>query len=292
MRFLTSEDIRTIATSLGGARKCGNGYACRCPAHNGGDSNLSISLSKDGKLLLHCFSHGCGFKDILKAIQDRGFLRSTCKNESYKPIIRKQKTPLINYVTAQKIWNECLPAEDTVVERYLSLRGYTGNIPWFLRYHQSLYHKETRAHYRSMVAAINKWPSNAVIGVHRTYLKHDGRDKAEIKHNKKMLGSASGGAVRLSNPGRTLVLAEGIETALSLFLSMGIPTWATLSTSGMINVIVPPVEMTPKIIIAADSDKAGMAAANKLALRLLAEGYNVSIAMPPEGKDFNDMLEE
>jgi hypothetical protein len=292
MRFLTQDDIRAIATNLGGARKCGNGYACRCPAHNGGDSNLSVSLTKDGKLLLHCFSHGCTFKDILKAIQDRGFLRSHLLGGSDKILLKTQKIPLTGHSTVKEIWSGCLPSEGTVVEQYLSLRGYSDSIPWSLRYHPSLYHKETRAHYRGMVAAITKWPNNDIIGIHRTYLKHDGRDKATIKHNKKMLGSASGGGVRLSNPGRTLVLAEGIETALSLFLAMGVPTWATLSTSGMINVIVPPVEMTPKIIIAADADEPGMAAANKLALRLLAEGYNVSIAMPPEGKDFNDMLGE
>lgn len=90
--------------------------------------------------------------------------------------------------------------------------------------------------------------------------------------------------------GPKLVIAEGIETALSVYVATGLPTWAALSTSGMLNVKVPPLEITQKIIIAADGDKAGENAAYKTADKLINESYQVSIALAPQAKDFNDLL--
>jgi len=105
-----------------------------------------------------------------------------------------------------------------------------------------------------------------------------------------MFGLTKGGAVRLSPPGSKLILAEGIETALSCFYATNIPTWSCLSTSGMVDVIVPSLEITSEIIICADGDGAGQKAANKLAERLHGSGYCVRIAPSPPDQDFNDIL--
>jgi phage/plasmid primase-like uncharacterized protein len=143
-----------------------------------------------------------------------------------------------------------------------------------------------------MVAAVTTWPDKTIIGLHRTYLQQDGSGKADITPNKMMLGNTKGGAVRLTPPGKRLVIAEGIETAFSVYLSTELPTWAALSSSGLLNVKVPALDITQEIIIAADADKAGIGAADKLKARLLVDGYKVSIATPPEGMDFNDLLRE
>lgn len=59
----------------------------------------------------------------------------------------------------------------------------------------------------------------------------------------------------------------------------------------MIKIVVPPANRFQQIIIAADSDSAGMNAAKLLATRLLGSGYKVKIAKPPsDGTDFNDLL--
>jgi DNA primase len=64
-------------------------------------------------------------------------------------------------------------------------------------------------------------------------------------------------------------------------------------SKGMVSVEVPPLDVINEIIIAADNDKAGIDAANKLAERLLKQGYKVKIAIPPKaGTDFNDVLLE
>ena len=56
----------------------------------------------------------------------------------------------------------------------------------------------------------------AGFALHRTYLMQDGSGKAQVEPPKAMLGNVSGGAVRLAKASGPLVVAEGIETALSL----------------------------------------------------------------------------
>ena len=68
----------------------------------------------------------------------------------------------------------------------------------------------------------------------------------------------------------------------------GLPVWATLSTSGLRTVILPPEVKT--VIIAADADGPGEKAAQEAAQRFIAEGRTVKIARPPRGMDFNDLL--
>ena len=86
------------------------------------------------------------------------------------------------------------------------------------------------------------------------------------------------------------MLTEGIETALSVYLSTNIPTWACLSAGGLLSIEVPPLSIAQEIIIAADADRTGIEAANKLANQLFSSGYRVHLSVPPEGMDFNDLL--
>lgn len=208
-----------------------------------------------------------------------------------------------------KIWAKCVWSGNSPVEDYLKSSGFTSTIPYSIKYHPRLYHSPTQDYYPAMVASVARWSDGASLGLHRTYLQKYGKNnrldnnnkddvgvtKAKISPNKMMLGSSKGGAVMLSNLQRDepLIIAEGIETALSVYAATGLPTWAALSASGMINVEVPPPDVTPEIIIAADNDRAGIAAANKLADRLLKCGHKVKIATPPKsGTDFNDLLLE
>jgi hypothetical protein len=76
-------------------------------------------------------------------------------------------------------------------------------------------------------------------------------------------------------------------------LGGGMPVWATLSTSGLQSVVLP--EHVHDILIGADKDKngAGIAAANRLRVRLLKEGRSVRVIMPRvTGWDFNNELRQ
>ena len=107
-----------------------------------------------------------------------------------------------------------------------------------------------------------------------------------------MLGAATGGAVRLADAASALVVAEGIETALSLLcgpLCGPVMVYAALSTSGMSGLHLP---LCPShLIIATDGDTPGKLAGSKLASRALALGWEVTMFAAPDGQDWNDVLQ-
>lgn len=190
----------------------------------------------------------------------------------------------------QQIWRESLPAEGTIVEEYLRIRGYLGAIPPTIRFHPKLYHSDTKKFYPAMIGAVCCFPDRTITALHRTYLSN-GRGKTEVPNNKKMLGATKGGVVRLAPLcGNTLAMAEGIETSLSFQEMTGIPTWSTLSTSGLKNFIPPSLELIQEIVIAADNDEAGLEAAKKATNRLEEAGYKVNVFHPTTCKDFADLI--
>jgi hypothetical protein len=132
------------------------------------------------------------------------------------------------------------------------------------------------------------------MGLHRTYLRPDGSGKADLQGGAKMmLGACGGGAVRFGPDRPVIALAEGIETALSIGVASRLTVWATLSTSGLKGLILPPPPIAEVIVIAADNDPAGLAAAEDAATRFEAEGRAVSVIAPQsEGADFNDVLRD
>jgi hypothetical protein len=103
-----------------------------------------------------------------------------------------------------------------------------------------------------------------------------------------MLGPCRGGAVRLADPGNVLMIGEGIETCLTAMLATGQPAWAALSTSGLRALDLP--DGARNVIVLADGDDPGEAAARDCAWRWTREGRRVRVARPPRGMDFNDML--
>ena len=109
-----------------------------------------------------------------------------------------------------------------------------------------------------------------------------------------MLGKISGGAVRLTPPGETLVIGEGIETSLSVLQATGLPTWAALSASLFEPLVLPELPLAKNVLIAADNDDGGtgLEAARKARELWWSERRKVFIAIPALGKDFNDELLE
>ena len=115
-----------------------------------------------------------------------------------------------------------------MVETYLKTRAIAIKPPMALRYFPNLKHAPTVLTFPAMVAAVTD-VAGKVMAIHRTYLAPDGHDKPEVEQAKMMLGSVRGGAVRLAKAGPRLVVAEGIETALSVQVATAMPTWAALS---------------------------------------------------------------
>jgi hypothetical protein len=139
-----------------------------------------------------------------------------------------------------------------------------------------------------MVALVTHGETGSPIAIHRTFLPHEGGGKAPIDPTKMMLGPCRGGAVRLGEPGAVLMVGEGIETCLAATQATGKAAWAALSTSGLRSLDLP--RDVRDLIVLADGDEPGEAAARDCARRWKREGRRVRIARPPHGMDFNDLL--
>jgi hypothetical protein len=88
-----------------------------------------------------------------------------------------------------------------------------------------------------------------------------------------------------------LVVTEGIETGLSLLSGLHVKTamvWSALSAGGMERLNLP--KATGKLIVASDGDPVGRKAADVLATRAQALGWEVSLLPAPDGFDWNDVL--
>ncbi len=130
--------------------------------------------------------------------------------------------------------------------------------------------------------------SGRIVAVHRTWLRTDGGGKAPVDPARMALGPCAGGAVRLAPARDAVQVAEGLETALAAQQATGQPSWATLGTSGLKALVLPPA--IRGVTILADGDAPGEAAAQAAAARWLHEGRTVRIARPPAGLDFADVL--
>ena len=84
------------------------------------------------------------------------------------------------------------------------------------------------------------------------------------------------------------MVGEGIETCLAAMQATGNSAWAALSTSGLRSLDLP--RDVRDVIVLADGDEPGEAAAQDCARRWKREGRRVRIARPPQGMDFNDLL--
>ncbi len=139
-----------------------------------------------------------------------------------------------------------------------------------------------------MVALVTRGSDGTPVAIHRTFLAIEGAGKAPVDKPKMMLGPCGGGAVRLGDPTDLLMVGEGIETCLAAMQATGNPAWAALSTSGMRSLDLP--KGVGNVIVLADGDDGGEAAARDCARRWKREGRQVRIARAPRGMDFNDIL--
>jgi hypothetical protein len=188
---------------------------------------------------------------------------------------------------ALAIWHSAVPAEGTLVEHYLKSRRIELLAPDALRFHVGVKHSAGGI-WPAMIALVTNGADATPLAIHRTYLALNGSGKAQISPQKMMLGPCRGGVVRLAEPGDVLMVGEGIETCLAAMQATGHAAWAALSTSGLRSLDLP--WMVRDVIILADGDEAGEAAARDCALRWKCQSRRVRIARPPQGMDFNDML--
>jgi hypothetical protein len=138
-----------------------------------------------------------------------------------------------------------------------------------------------------MLAAVTD-NDGRITGLMRTYLSADGSQKAPIDAPRRAMGALAGNGVRFGPHAEVMAAGEGIETMLSLRMTMPKMSMIAALSSAHLAALIPPPQLR-RLYVAADGDAAGRNAAARLAERLSALAIE-TIQLTPQRKDFNDDL--
>ena len=301
MRMTTKQAARgkwdAILTQLIGehaiTRKHGS-----CPICGGEDRYRYDNKRNDGDWFCNVCGPGDGFKllseslgiDFATAAREVDQIVGNIEEQPFKPDIdidRRRRS-------MNSLWLEA--KQPSVVLEYLAMRGIPANViadVKDLRGHESLTlfdGNKAIGQYPAMIALIRN-NKGVPISLHRTYIKEDSKEKKIMPP----IENITGGAVRLGEPKDTLVLAEGIETALAAWAITGYPAWATISAHGLAEFKSIPRHVS-KVVIAADNDNSftGQAAAFECAKYMKQRAKVETVVTMPQvmGFDMLDVLKE
>lgn len=188
---------------------------------------------------------------------------------------------------ARFLWSCSTAIYGTRAETYLrDGRGITCAVPETLRYLAP----RKNEHHPAMIApfALASEPEpgklsarkDEIQAVHLTLLATDGRGKADADRQKIMLGPVSGTPIVLApvNDQLGLLIAEGIEDALSGHEATGLGAWAAGSAGHLPKLASAVPDYVESITILADPEEAGQRGAHGLATALRERGMEVIIA--------------
>lgn len=205
-------------------------------------------------------------------------------------------------------WGEAVPLTDAkahAVRAYLQARALgevLKSAPKVLRAHPSLEYwdgSRSLGRFPAMVALFHG-AAGSPVTLHVTYLRSDGCVKASVPSPKKILGvpqagATKGGAIRLFEArGNVLGVAEGIESALSLYLIRKVPVWASFCADNLERIRLPEGLRRLEIGVDLDASGKGQAVAAALAKRVMQWSRRTKVVyIKPEldgPGDLNDEL--
>ena len=262
------------------------------PNHSHKDRSVSLAETEEGRILIHCFSPKDDWRDVRRALADLGLLDDEPRGDQRGvrwsvSKIAAQPASEERVARAQRIWDECRPLHRTVATAYLRRRAIPEALSETpaLRFHPSMTSLDDRVRRPALVAAITD-AAGALQGVQVTLLSAHGITKAAVATPRRVIGKMMGGVVRLSEPQDELAIGEGVETMLSAAHAFNVPAWAALTADNLARFTF--ASSIRRLIIAADSDRAGAVAAEALRDRA-GPGVDVEIALAPDGfNDWND----
>ena len=169
--------------------------------------------------------------------------------------------------------------------------GMEKDFPSCLRFVERLRYEDDEPSYHPGMVALISGPDGRPLGLHRTYLTETGAKAPVEAVRRQMPGPRClGASVQLCPPAASLGLSEGIETALAAAALFGMPVWATLNTTLMVEWVPPPE--VKEVVVFGDNDAkfGGQKAAYTLAHRLAVKGLTVRVEFPEDaGEDWNDV---
>lgn len=262
------------------------------PGHGPSDRSVSLTECENGRILIYCFSPRDDWRAVRDHLVSRNLLNESGAGSAPldAPLARhdaKMQSPE-RRLRAERLWNEARPICWTHAELYLQSRAIECSALNFeaLRFHPHVTSLDDRRRRPALLAVLRDY-NGRLQGVQATLLAQNGAEKARVATPRRVIGALMGGAVRLGAPDKTLVIAEGVETALSAANLLGYPAWAALTVGNLAH-FEPPADLE-RLIIASDRDEAGHVAATRLAEHLHSK-LDIEIAPPPIGhKDWNDV---
>lgn len=268
------------------ANSGGRAYCPICQQPDTSNPALSIQNGDHGGYYLYCHKSKCCPSDVMFWLNERA-PQAALSN----PVPPARRPTQDRLEQAWKIWDATQPIGGTLGEVYLRNRGIREPLPECLRFSPLLWHGPTKQLAPAIVARAEPLGS-----VHRIFLNGQAQKLTNDHKCKLSLGPVRGGAVRLRSGNYGLIVAEGIETALSVpevytHLAFNFSLWATLGTSGMRTLELPEAqEYRNKLVIAADGGGPGTEAALVLARNGAALGWDVEFLQSTDEEDFNDLL--
>ena len=226
-----SNDITAVLESLH-ARRSGQGWVLRCPAHEDRNASLSITITPEGRLLAHCFA-GCSFDEIRRGLGLTG--------ERFEASPRKIETgPTPEQLEAQKkalrIWKGAKPANPL---------------------HPYLLRKKIQAHHARQIGTSIIVPMQDSSGyLWNLQFIHEAGAKRFLRGGvTKSLFTVIG---EPSNAGR-IYIAEGFATAATIHTLTGRACFVAFSASNLPSVALTIRRAFPEseIVLCADGDEAG-----------------------------------
>ncbi len=267
-------------------RRTGSGQEWRgaCPLCSYRDA-LSLT-QRDGRALAWCAS--CQNREGL-AVLMRGepaqFAPHTVPTNPDAAAMAKRKQ-----ARALALWERAGPVPGTLAAKYLAARGVPALAASKALRFAAMCRHPTSGDWPALVALVRD-EAGQPVALHRTYLRHNGAGKAPLEPPRASLGPVWGGAIRLDPFAPELVIGEGLETAAAAGVLLGLPAWAAISAGNLARGLMLPHEVRA-VVVAADPDPPGEAAAQTAAQRWQAEGRRVRIARPSGPRDFADLLRE
>lgn len=261
----------------------------RCPVCGYAEA-FALSASKSGRLLGWCASceNRAAIAELLAEMQGGAAAAELVERSGAADKAAKAAIEAKSFEHALALWHGSQPVLGTLAERYLTARG----LPHLaassaLRCRPDCPHP-SRARLPAMTALV-QGVDGGPMGIHRTFLRHNGSAKADIEPPRAALGPVRGGAVRLDPVASEICIGEGIETAASAGLLLGLPAWSAVSAGNLERTLALPPQVR-SVTIAADPDAPGRRAAAAAWHRWTSEGRSVRISTPHDDADFNSLL--
>ncbi|WP_024519382.1 toprim domain-containing protein [Bradyrhizobium sp. Tv2a-2] len=207
--------------------------------------------------------------------------------------MRRTEEDLERIERAQRLWNECVDPRGTAAEAYLNSRALTlyddiaGSV---LRFHpRTPWRNEDTGNtdrIPCLVAAFTSIDDDVVTAVHRIRVDMPGRWP---KTERRMLGVVHRSAIKLAPAGDELLIAEGLETAMSpREAEMTLPCWAVGSVGAVS--FFPVLDGVKKLVIAIESGAASTRSTKLCRRRYHIASRKTSTLRSTVGSDLNDAL--